>query len=107
VAQKKTNLTASNSHPLPTDLAERYEALRREVLRPGRRWVEGEGLGVLISRGITAWMRAISDRLPRGTSGPASRPVVPSIELPKWLAREAVAVMTAMVLAVASKEVTA
>jgi hypothetical protein len=49
-----------SSSPDAADLLDQYEGLRREVLGTGPRDRSGHGLALFISRGMAAWINAVS-----------------------------------------------
>ena len=46
--------------PAECDAVARYEELRKEVLAPSPRTDHGRGLALLLSRGLTTWLRALA-----------------------------------------------
>lgn len=42
-------------------LAQRYEALRRDVVQPGAGGQDARGLALLVRKGMAAWMRCVGE----------------------------------------------
>ena len=54
-------------------LAQRYEALRRDVVEPGAGGQDVRGLALLVRKGLAVWMRCVSELGARTASVTASR----------------------------------
>lgn len=69
--------------------------------------MQEEGLGVLLSRGMPAWMKALCEPSPRPTC--ATRTPLSALrdEIPEGVAQDMVQVMTEIVLAACVKEAVA
>jgi hypothetical protein len=59
--------------PGDTALAERYEQLRQAALASGREGWQ-QGLGLLMTRGMVAWMRAWTEGLPQTSAAATVAP---------------------------------
>ena len=70
----------------PQDIAEQYEALRREALEVAPFGPRGHGLALLVARGLPAWLAALSALMPsrpsRRVDEPRSAPPRPPRLLP-------------------------
>ena len=54
-------------------LAQRYEALRRDVMEPGAGGQDVRGLALLVRNGMAAWMRCVGEPDARTASATPSR----------------------------------
>jgi hypothetical protein len=86
-----------------TGLVEHYERLRQQVL--SRNLSSGSRLGqaVLVSRGIVAWMQAVSQTLGSILPAPSTVPLEP-ISVPDLLHEDLVHLMGEVVLTLARQE---
>jgi hypothetical protein len=89
-----------SSLPDAADLLDQYEGLRREVLGTGPRERRGHGLALFISRGMAAWIDAVSilGRKPDRPVLPEASPVGLVARWPASLKADLTAVLADMVL---------
>jgi hypothetical protein len=81
------------------DWKQEYEHLRREALQVGSR--RGHGLALFLSRGMMAWLEALTALRPR----PASEDPSPeSVDLPSVLRPDLTTLLANMVLSCMGKE---
>ena len=98
-------------NPLVLDLKqvlEQYEALRRDVLAAGSSFDRGPGLSLFLTRGMSAWLTALTALMPRSCR-PALISEAAQLERPPVLApgvRSDLTVMLADMVLACSVEVT-
>lgn len=84
--------------PVPPELADSYEQLRRAATEPSRHGANLQGLGILICRGMAAWMHACAAAAP---SAPRlSLPVTDVVQMLPSAQRDIVDVLAAMALTI-------
>jgi hypothetical protein len=83
---------------LPTTAAEAYEALRREVLRPGGQIVHAEGRGVLIRSGFAKWAQSHRIFAAPPPPGPSQWRGQPEPVIPPGVETELVKLVAALIL---------
>lgn len=83
---------------MPRELADSYEQLRRAASDSSRHGASLQGLGILICRGMAAWMRACATAAPSAVPLPA--PVIDSVHMPPTAQRDVVDVLAAMALTI-------
>jgi hypothetical protein len=59
-------------------LAQRYEALRRDVVEPGAGSQDVRGLALLVRKGMAAWMRCVDEPGARTASASPDSPTTTS-----------------------------
>jgi hypothetical protein len=82
-----------------TDWKREYEELRQEALRTGPR--RGHGLALFLSRGMTAWLKALTALKPRPVAKTASQE---SVDLPSVVRPDLTTLLANMVLSCARRE---
>jgi len=88
----------ADSPRVPPGLADAYEALRRAATESSRVGANLQGLGVLICRGMAAWMHAVA-LAPLATAVVAA-PVDDTMQMPPSAQRDVVDVLAAMALTI-------
>jgi hypothetical protein len=79
-------------------LTDAYEQLRRAAIESSRRGASLQGLGILIQRGMAAWMSACTTATPPAASAlPAVSDVVPMLPSAQ---RDVIDVLAAMALTI-------
>lgn len=82
------------------DWQQEYENLRREALQTGSR--RGHGLALFLSRGMVAWLGALTALNPRPV--PRSAPLQESVDLPSVLRPDLTTLLANMVLSCMRRE---
>lgn len=83
---------------VPPGLADAYEALRRAATESARSGSNLQGLGVLICRGMAAWMHAVA--VAPSAMATAARPINDAMQMPLSTHRDVVDVLAAMALTI-------
>lgn len=83
----------------PQDVVEQYEALRREALEVAPFGPRGQGLALLLTRGVPAWLTALAAVVPPPPARLDDRPRAHPPRLPAAARAELTTVLAGMVLA--------
>ena len=85
------------------DWTKEYEEVRREVLYAGMMGRRGHGLALFLSRGMRAWLEALTALRPRSIAGPKMMPEE-SVDLASAARPDLTALLAGMVLACIERE---